>query len=91
MPVAQASYVAGPPYPSRSPRAHPSGWTRMQGLSRRDSVITSILLDASITAIALSPAQAAAQVPKEGDSLLQKKHTVQLSTRQSEAVVKVDL
>ena len=33
----------------------------------------------------------AAQVPKEGDSLLQKKHTVQLSTRPSEAVVKVDL
>jgi len=27
----------GPPYPSRSPRAHPSGWTRTQGLSRRDS------------------------------------------------------
>jgi hypothetical protein len=24
----------GPPYPSRSPRAHPSGWTRTQGLSR---------------------------------------------------------
>ena len=23
----------GPPYPSRSPRAHPSGWTRTQGLS----------------------------------------------------------
>ena len=22
----------GPPYPSRSPRAHPSGWTRTQGL-----------------------------------------------------------
>ena len=21
----------GPPYPSRSPRAHPSGWTRTQG------------------------------------------------------------
>ena len=34
---AQASYVAGSPYPSRSPRAHPSGWTRTQGLSRRDS------------------------------------------------------
>ena len=27
----------GPPYPSRSPRAHPSGWTRTQGLSHRDS------------------------------------------------------
>ena len=27
----------GPPYPSRSPRARPSGWTRTQGLSRRDS------------------------------------------------------
>ena len=27
----------GPPYPSRSPRAHPSGWTRTQGLSRMDS------------------------------------------------------
>jgi hypothetical protein len=27
----------GPPYPSRSPRAHPSGWTRTQGLSRTDS------------------------------------------------------
>ena len=27
----------GPPYPSRSPRAHPSGWTRTQLLSRRDS------------------------------------------------------
>ena len=27
----------GSPYPSRSPRAHPSGWTRTQGLSRRDS------------------------------------------------------
>jgi hypothetical protein len=27
----------GPPYPSRSPKAHPSGWTRTQGLSRRDS------------------------------------------------------
>ena len=27
----------GPPYPPRSPRAHPSGWTRTQGLSRRDS------------------------------------------------------
>ena len=25
----------GPPYPSRSPRAHPSGWTRTQGLSLR--------------------------------------------------------
>ena len=25
----------GPPYPSRSPRAHPSGWTRMQGLGLR--------------------------------------------------------
>ena len=24
-------------YPSRSPRAHPSGWTRTQLLSRRDS------------------------------------------------------
>jgi hypothetical protein len=24
----------GPPYASRSPRAHPSGWTRTQGLSR---------------------------------------------------------
>ena len=24
----------GSPYPSRSPRAHPSGWTRTQGLSR---------------------------------------------------------
>jgi len=23
----------GPSYPSRSPRAHPSGWTRTQGLS----------------------------------------------------------
>ena len=23
----------GPPYPSRSPPAHPSGWTRTQGLS----------------------------------------------------------
>ena len=34
---AQASYVAGFPYPSRSPRAHPSGWTRTQGLSHRDS------------------------------------------------------
>ena len=27
----------GSPYPSRSPRAHPSGWTRTQGLSHRDS------------------------------------------------------
>ena len=27
----------GSPYPSRSPRAHPSGWTRTQGLSRMDS------------------------------------------------------
>ena len=27
----------GPPYPSLSPRAHPSGWTRTQGLSRMDS------------------------------------------------------
>ena len=27
-----ASYVADPPYPSRSPRAHPSGWTRTQYL-----------------------------------------------------------
>ena len=32
---AQASYVAGSPYPSRSPRARPSGWTRTQGLSLR--------------------------------------------------------
>ena len=47
--------------------------------------VASVLLDASIDA------QTAAQVPKEGDSLLQKKHTVQLSTRPSEAVVKVDL
>ena len=27
----------GSPYPSRSPRAHPSGWARTQGLSRMDS------------------------------------------------------
>ena len=26
---AQASFFAGPPYPSRSPRAHPSGWTSL--------------------------------------------------------------
>ena len=30
----------GPPYPSRSPRAHPSGWTRTQGLSRTEASIT---------------------------------------------------
>ena len=53
----------------------------------RFASVASVLLDASIDAWT----QTAAQVPKEGDSLLQKKHTVQLSTRQSEAVVKVDL
>ena len=54
-------------------------------LVTRFALVASVLLDASIDA------QTAAQVPKEGDSLLQKKHTVQLSTRPSEAVVKVDL
>ena len=40
---AQASYVAGFPVPLPLPpgrgivRAHPSGWTRTQGLSHRDS------------------------------------------------------
>ena len=55
VPEAEASYVAGspvlrlrlrlvtprrPPYPSRSPRAHPSGWTRTQGLSRTHSSVS---------------------------------------------------
>ena len=56
-------------------------------LVTRFASVASVLLDASIDAWT----QTAAQVPKEGDSLLQKKHTYQLSTRQSEAVVKVDL
>jgi uncharacterized protein YccT (UPF0319 family) len=56
-------------------------------LVTRFASVASVLLDASIDAWT----QTAAQVLKEGDSLLQKKHTVQLSTRQSEAVVKVDL
>ena len=34
---AQASYVVGSPVPLPLPRAHPSGWTRTQGLSRMDS------------------------------------------------------
>ena len=34
---AQASYVAGFPVPLPLPRAHPSSWTRTQGLSHRDS------------------------------------------------------
>ena len=39
LPLARGSwyYVAGSPVPLPLPRAHPSGWTRTQGLSRMDS------------------------------------------------------
>ena len=51
---AQASYVAGFPYPSRSPRAHPSGWTRTQGLSHRDSHAPPLFWDDPPSALLVS-------------------------------------
>ena len=45
----------GPPYPFRSPRAKPSGWTRTQLLSRRDSHSPPFCLLVSYRALAKFP------------------------------------
>ena len=44
----------GSPYPSRSPRAHPSGWTRTQGLSRMDSHAPPFFWDAPLSDVELA-------------------------------------